>query len=264
MEGNVLKRSLDLVVGSILLVVSLPVLAFAALWIKIETGDPALFRQMRMGKGFRPFSILKLRTMRMGKGGPSYTFGRDPRITRVGYWLRRFKIDELPQLWNVVKGEMSLVGPRPVIPELTEEFREEYNELLRVRPGLTDPATVKYSHESEMLAGKPDPLRVFKQVVTPDKIRISMAYQQRATVWSDLVLMARTLGVVIGSVRGPAPVCSAQILVFRPQTSIEFRSRRLEPLPLLIGANCRKDVREEEAVALAMVSGKRTGSGDWV
>jgi lipopolysaccharide/colanic/teichoic acid biosynthesis glycosyltransferase len=255
---------LDLVVGSILLVVSLPVLAIAALWIKIETGDPVLFRQMRMGCGFRPFRILKLRTMRMGVGGPSYTFGRDPRVTRIGYWLRRFKIDELPQLLNVVKGEMSLVGPRPVIPELTEEFREEYTELLCVRPGLTDPATVKYSHESEMLSGSPDPMRVFKQVVTPDKIRISMAYQRRATVWSDLALMVRTLGVVVGMVRGPAHIRDAEILVFRPQTSLEFRSRRLEPLPVLIGVNRRRDVQEESGEMPTMVSGKRTGSGGWV
>lgn len=136
-------------------------------------------------------------------GGPVYTFGADPRITRMGCWLRRYKLDELPQLWNVLRGEMSLVGPRPVIPELTLEFKQEYEQLLSVRPGLTDPATLKYVCESDLLALVPDPLQYFKIVVTPDKLSISQAYLERANMASDLCVMAGTALVLLFSLRKP-------------------------------------------------------------
>jgi lipopolysaccharide/colanic/teichoic acid biosynthesis glycosyltransferase len=145
-----------------------------------------------MGRRFRRFALFKLRTMRVGCAGSAYTLGEDERITRVGHWLRWSKVDELPQLWNVLRGEMSLVGPRPVIPELALEFRAEYERLLQVRPGLTDPATVKYCREEDLLALYPDPMEKFKTVITPDKLRISAAYLERATVWSDLGLMMET------------------------------------------------------------------------
>jgi lipopolysaccharide/colanic/teichoic acid biosynthesis glycosyltransferase len=152
-----------------------------------------------MGRQFRRFALFKLRTMRIGSHGSAYTLGEDPRITRVGDWLRRSKADELPQLWNVLRGDMSLVGPRPVIPELTVEFRREYDRLLEVRPGLTDPATLKYRREVELLAMVPDPLRYFKTVVTPDKLRISAAYLEHATIWTDLCLIAETASALIPS-----------------------------------------------------------------
>jgi lipopolysaccharide/colanic/teichoic acid biosynthesis glycosyltransferase len=188
----VLKRILDIVLAGFLLIVSLPVLAAAAIGIKLDSPGPVFFRQPRMGRRFRLFALFKLRTMRVCGGGPAFTLGEDPRITRAGRWLRWSKVDELPQLWNVLRGEMSLVGPRPVIPELTLEFRAQYERLLAVRPGLTDPATLKYCREVELLARVPDPLRYFKTVVTPDKLRISAAYIERATVWSDLQVIAGT------------------------------------------------------------------------
>jgi lipopolysaccharide/colanic/teichoic acid biosynthesis glycosyltransferase len=146
-----------------------------------------------MGRRFRSFQLFKLRTMCVSNEGPAYTLGEDVRITRSGRWLRRLKFDELPQLLNVLRGEMSLVGPRPVIPELTMEFRSDYAQLLTVRPGLTDPATVKYCRETELLARVQDPLHYFKTVVTPDKVRISQWYLERATFWSDLGVLARTV-----------------------------------------------------------------------
>ena len=194
--GTVVKRLVDVVFSLALLVIASPVLALAALMILATSPGPVLFRQVRMGRGFQPFEILKLRTMAHArahtKSGPLYTLGPDPRITPLGKWLRLTKIDELPQLWNVLWGEMSLVGPRPVLPELTEEFHEFYAFLLRVRPGLTDPASLKYSQETRLLGRAADPLRFFKNVVTPDKIRMSFEYMGRANLWTDFATMAMT------------------------------------------------------------------------
>jgi len=175
-----------------MLTAALPLLVLAGIAIKLESEGPALFRQDRMGCGFRRFKLLKLRTMSLSGDGPAYTLGADPRITRSGRLLRKLKIDELPQLWNVLRGDMSLVGPRPVIPELTMEFFIDYTRLLEVRPGLTDPASLKYCCEAELLAAAPDPMHYFKTVVTPDKLRISLAYLREANVWTDLVIMMRT------------------------------------------------------------------------
>lgn len=175
-----------------MLTAALPLLVLAGIVIKLESEGPALFRQDRMGRGFRRFKLLKLRTMSLSGDGPAYTLGADPRITRSGRWLRKLKIDELPQLWNVLRGEMSLVGPRPVIPELTMEFFIDYTRLLEVRPGLTDPASLKYCRETELLAAVPDPMHYFKTVVTPDKLRISLAYLKGANAWTDLAILART------------------------------------------------------------------------
>jgi lipopolysaccharide/colanic/teichoic acid biosynthesis glycosyltransferase len=188
----VTKRSLDVVLAVCLLVLAMPVLAIAAILIKLDSDGPVLFLQERMGRNFKIFRLFKLRTMTVSSDGSAYTLGADPRITRVGRWLRWFKIDELPQLWNVLRGDMSLVGPRPVIPELAREFQRSYERLLAARPGLTDPATLKYCREAEMLAVAPDPLLYFKTVVTPDKLFISQLYQERATVLTDVCVLAAT------------------------------------------------------------------------
>lgn len=187
-----LKRSVDIAVGLLLLVVAAPILTVAAILIKMDSAGPVFFLQTRMGRGFRCFQLFKLRTMQAGSEGPEYTLGDDARITRVGRLLRWLKFDELPQLWNVVRGDMSLVGSRPVIPALAMEFREAYAVLLAVRPGLTDPATMKYCREVELLALVPDPLGYFKAVLTPSKLRLSADYIERATVWTDLRVLAGT------------------------------------------------------------------------
>lgn len=209
-----LKRSVDITFAGVLLVVALPLIVFAAILIKLDSEGPIIFRQVRVGRRFKPFHLLKLRTMTHSVNGPAYTLGADPRVTRTGRWLRRSKLDELPQLWHVLRGEMSLVGPRPVVPELTEEFRQEYERLLDVRPGLTDPAAIKYCQEAEILALVPDPLQFFKTVVTPEKLRISEAYLRRANVWSDLRVMARTLVALLASVR---PAEASQSFRTQPQ-----------------------------------------------
>jgi lipopolysaccharide/colanic/teichoic acid biosynthesis glycosyltransferase len=202
----VLKRSLDVALAGLVLGCTLPLLAIAAFLIKLDSNGPILFCQERMGRNFKRFQLFKLRTMKKSTGGLAYTLGADPRITRVGRWLRWFKIDELPQLWNVLRGEMSLVGPRPVVPELAIEFKVAYQTLLKARPGLTDPATVKYCREAEMLANVPEPFRYFKRVVTPDKLRMSEFYLQNANGWSDLCVMASTAKALLWSIgqTGPA------------------------------------------------------------
>ena len=225
--GYVLKRSFDILLSSALLVLVLPAVLVAALAIRLTSPGPVLFRQLRAGRRFRSFHILKLRTMRVDLPGHAYTLGPDPRITPVGAFLRRTKIDELPQLWNVLRGDMSVVGPRPVRPELAREFRSHYNHLLRVRPGLTDPASVKYFRETDILAQHPDPLTHFKSVVTPDKIRISLDYLDRSTPLNDLKWVGHTAIVCIisGIFRLTNPAPQFLSLCFHRQPASHTRSR---------------------------------------
>jgi len=188
----VLKRGVDIALSGVLLIVSLPLLAVAALAIKLDTEGPVFFCQARVGRNSRRFQIWKLRSMRISGLGRGYTLSEDPRVTRSGRWLRRLKVDELPQLWNVFRGEMSMVGPRPVVPELALEYRQAYKQLLKVRPGLTDPATLKYCHEEQFLLLAPDPLLYYKTILVPDKLRLSAAYLERANFFSDLGVLSGT------------------------------------------------------------------------
>jgi lipopolysaccharide/colanic/teichoic acid biosynthesis glycosyltransferase len=219
--GIVVKRFVDVSVSAVLLLIALPVLLLAALSILFTSPGPVLFRQTRMGRGFQPFEILKLRTMAHAEAGLAYTLGPDPRITPVGQLLRRSKLDELPQLWNVLRGDMSLVGPRPVLPELTHEFREHYAFLLRARPGLTDPASLKYHRETLLLAQAPDPMHFFKTVITPDKLRISFEYMAQANLWTDTVTLFMTAAVCcipsMSRIYGEPPEALADGRTFRPQ-----------------------------------------------
>lgn len=216
------KRTFDVLAASLLLLLSLPMIGVAIIAIKLDSEGPAFFCQDRMGRRCRRFRVYKLRTMAVDTRGSSYTLGADKRITRAGRWLRRSKIDELPQLWNVLRGEMSMVGPRPVIPQIAMEFDWAYARLLSVRPGLTDPASLKYCNETDILEALTDADRHFKTVITPDKIRISIAYIRQATLWSDFLVVAKTgLALLSPAMRrryckapGPLPV-----LVSRPTTA---------------------------------------------
>jgi lipopolysaccharide/colanic/teichoic acid biosynthesis glycosyltransferase len=141
-----MKRLFDIVASAAGLILLSPVMLLTALLIKLDSRGPVFFKQQRVGKGFRPFLIYKFRTMveDAPQRGSSITVGADPRITRIGRFLRKTKFDELPQLINVLKGDMSLVGPRPEVPRYVEMFRDDYEEILRVRPGITDTASLKY------------------------------------------------------------------------------------------------------------------------
>jgi lipopolysaccharide/colanic/teichoic acid biosynthesis glycosyltransferase len=217
----VLKRSVDIVLGGLLFAVTLPLLVIAAIVIKLDSRGPVIFHQARMGRGFRRFRLLKLRTMQSCVHGSAYTVGTDSRITRAGRWLRWLKFDELPQLLNVLRGDMSIVGPRPVVPELTMEFRWEYEQLLKVRPGLTDPAAIKYCREAEFLAAIPEPLRYFKTVVTPDKLRISLDYLTKADVLSDFGVMVETAVALYPTDWWPRFRPSAIAKVAKPVSRVE-------------------------------------------
>jgi lipopolysaccharide/colanic/teichoic acid biosynthesis glycosyltransferase len=190
-----LKRILDIVVSLIGLICLLPLLLLVAVLIKLDSAGPVFFRQERIGKGFQPFQILKFRTMihDAERTGGLITFGKDPRITRIGRILRNTKVDELPQLVNVLKGEMSLVGPRPEVSRYVRAFQEEYEEILKVRPGMTDLASLKYRNEEAMLGQSDDPEEEYIKHVLPDKIRLAKDYVQRSSVIFDLSLIFRTM-----------------------------------------------------------------------
>jgi lipopolysaccharide/colanic/teichoic acid biosynthesis glycosyltransferase len=170
-----------------------PVLLAAALAVWLEDGRPVLFRHVRVGRNGRKFDLLKFRSMRDGAGGPAITAGGDPRVTRVGRILRRYKLDELPQLWNVVRGDMALVGPRPEAPDYVDANDPVWRAVLRARPGITDLATLIYRNEEEILAGADDPDRYYRQVLLPAKLALNLRYAASRTPLSDLRLLALTL-----------------------------------------------------------------------
>lgn len=168
-----------------------------ALWVKLDSRGPALFCQTRVGRFGELFTIHKFRTMRV-EPGAAITVGADPRITRAGRLLRASKLDELPQLWDVLRGAMSLVGPRPELPRYVDLYPADLRErVLAVRPGVTDPASLVFSHEAELLAAAGDPEHEYREVILPAKLRLSADYAARANLVSDLRLILRTLGRVL-------------------------------------------------------------------
>ncbi|MBX6365251.1 MAG: sugar transferase [Gemmatimonadetes bacterium] len=199
------KRAFDLVAALAGLLVLWPLFLLVALAIKLDDGGSVFFRQTRVGWHGRPFRLWKFRTMvpDAERRGGQLTVGRDPRITRVGYWLRRWKLDELPQLLNVVAGEMSLVGPRPEVPRYVARYTEAQRRVLEVRPGITDPAAIEYCDESELLARADDPERLYVEELLPRKLQMNLQYAREATVWRDVGMVLRTLARLAGR-RTPA------------------------------------------------------------
>jgi lipopolysaccharide/colanic/teichoic acid biosynthesis glycosyltransferase len=191
---DVAKRVFDVVAAATGLLILSPLFVAAAGAVRLGSPGPILFRQERVGRHFRPFTIYKFRTMvaDADKKGGQLTASADPRITRVGRWLRATKIDELPQLINVLKGDMSLVGPRPEVPRYVELFRKDYEYVLSVRPGLTDLASVKYRHEAALLAHSDNAEEEYVRRILPDKIALARQYIDRSSVWGDIGLLLRT------------------------------------------------------------------------
>ncbi|MFG6456942.1 sugar transferase [Roseateles sp. BYS96W] len=187
------KRLFDVIASALGLLLLSPLLLAAAVWVRLDSPGPVLFRQRRVGRFGVPFTIHKFRTMRV-EPGAAITVGEDPRITRSGRVLRQTKLDELPQLWDVLRGAMSLVGPRPELPRYVELYPEALRHaVLAVRPGITDPASLAYSHEADLLAAAADPEREYRDVILPAKLRLSADYAARASLASDLKLIGRTL-----------------------------------------------------------------------
>jgi lipopolysaccharide/colanic/teichoic acid biosynthesis glycosyltransferase len=189
-----MKRIIDILVSLIGLICLLPLLLLVAVLIKLDSPGPVFFRQVRIGMRFRRFQILKFRTMVQDSltRGQAITVGDDPRITRVGWFLRKTKIDELPQLINVLRGEMTFVGPRPEVPQYVEMFREDYEEILKVRPGITDLASIKYRDEAALLGQSKNPEEEYITHVLPDKINLSKEYLKRSSFFFDLTLVFKT------------------------------------------------------------------------
>ena len=190
-----IKRIFDIVFSALGLVFLAPLFAIVAIIIKIDSRGPVFFCQERMGKDFIPFRIYKFRTMTENaeREGSAITVGGDRRITGTGKFLRKYKIDEFPQLLNVLKGDMSFVGPRPEVEEYVELYRSEYRKLLRVRPGITDPASLRYSNEEEVLASSQAWEEDYKKNILPAKINLSMQYVENHDLFMDLKLISRTV-----------------------------------------------------------------------
>jgi lipopolysaccharide/colanic/teichoic acid biosynthesis glycosyltransferase len=193
------KRAFDIVAALVGLVLLSPLLFAVSVVIKLDSPGPVFFRQERIGRRFRPFLIYKFRTMVQEApqlGGP-ITFGADPRITRVGRILRKTKIDECPQLINVLKGEMSLVGPRPEVRQYVEMFRSQYEEILQVPPGITDPASLYYRDEAELLGRAADPAEEYVRCVLPQKLQLAREYVKRSSLLFDVTLIFKTLRMLL-------------------------------------------------------------------
>lgn len=193
------KRLFDIVAAGTGLLLLAPLLLGLALWIRLDSPGPALFRQVRVGRHGVPFEILKFRTMVAGaERGPQLTAGRDARITRAGRFLRRSKLDELPQLLNVVLGSMSLVGPRPEVPRYVACYPPDVRRtVLSVAPGITDWAAILYKDESAMLAQAEDPERAYLDTILPSKLCWYERYVRERSFWVDLRILLRTLAAIV-------------------------------------------------------------------
>jgi len=189
------KRGLDLLLSLIGLLVLLPLLVIIACCIKLSTPGPVLYRQIRIGQSGRQFQIFKFRSMVADASikGLGITVSSDERVTRVGRFLRRYKLDELPQLCNVLRGDMSLVGPRPELPVYVAGYTPEQRLVLSARPGITDPASLAYRHEEELLAGHLNPEEFYRSQVLPDKLARNIGYIQRISLKGDLQIILETL-----------------------------------------------------------------------
>ena len=203
--GRGLPRAVEAALACLGLAVASPVLLVTAGLVGATSPGPVLFRQQRAGLGGRPFTLLKLRTMKVAPEGSQLTASGDSRITRVGRWLRRFKLDEIPQLWNVVRGDMSLVGPRPEVPRYVDPESPLWRQVLSARPGLTDPVTLRLRDEEALLAGAADPERFYRERLLPWKLRGYRDYLQRRSWATDLGVLGATALAVLRLRRSPLP-----------------------------------------------------------
>jgi len=193
------KRLFDLLLSALGLLLLAPLLLLIALWVKLDSPGPVFFRQERVGRHGQAFLIHKFRSMRVDNAGPQITVGADPRITRSGHFLRASKLDELPQLWDVLRGAMSLVGPRPEVPRYVALYPPGLREIvLSVRPGITDLASLEFRHESDLLARAADPEREYVDVLLPQKLALARQYVETASLAQDLRIILRTLGALRG------------------------------------------------------------------
>lgn len=194
-----MKRLFDIVASGLGLIVLSPVFAVLAVWIKVDSKGPVFYRQTRVGRNNKDFRLFKFRSMRpdSDKLGLITVGGHDPRVTRSGYYIRKYKIDEFPQLINVFRGDMSLVGPRPEVRKYVDMYTPEQMRVLSVRPGITSLASIRYRNENDILAASDDPDRCYVEHVMPDKLSIDLEYVEQATLWNDIKLIFSTIKEII-------------------------------------------------------------------
>ncbi len=190
-----IKRLFDIIISFIALVFLIPVFVFISIWILIDSRGGIIYRQVRVGKHNHDFSLLKFRSMRPGSDtkGLLTVGGRDPRITSAGYYLRKIKLDELPQLFNILSGKMSIVGPRPEVRKYVEFYTEEQLKVLDVRPGLTDYASLEYINENETLAASENPEQLYLHTIMPAKLELNLKYIRERSLGKDIRIILKTI-----------------------------------------------------------------------
>ena len=194
-----MKRIFDIVASGIGLILLSPLFVILAIWIKCDSIGPVFYKQVRVGRNNMDFQLFKFRSMRVGsdKKGLITVGGHDPRITRSGYYIRKYKLDEFPQLINVFKGDMSLVGPRPEVRKYVDMYTEEQMHVLDVRTGITDLASIRYRNENELLERVNDPDKYYVEVIMPDKLRINLEYVARHSFTFDIRLILQTFRAIV-------------------------------------------------------------------
>lgn len=194
-----MKRLFDIVASGLGLIVLSPLFLILAIWIKLDSKGPVFYRQVRVGYKNKDFRIFKFRSMRVGadKGSLVTIGGHDPRVTRSGYFIRKFKFDELPQLINVFLGEMSLVGPRPEVRHYVDYWTPEQMHVLDVHPGITDPASIKFRNENELMEKAEDPEKYYIEVIMQEKIKLYLEYVEKHSFLYDLGLIFKTFWVIV-------------------------------------------------------------------
>lgn len=194
-----MKRLFDILASFIGLIIISPVFLILGIWIKLDSKGPVFYKQIRVGRGNKDFFLYKFRSMQVGadKDGLITVGGRDPRVTRSGYYIRKYKLDEFPQLINVLKGDMSLVGPRPEVRKYVEMYTPEQMHVLDVRPGITDLASIRYRNENELLEKAEDPDKYYIEVIMQDKLRINLEYVRNHSFLYDIKLIFGTFWAII-------------------------------------------------------------------
>lgn len=194
-----MKRIFDVIASGLGLIVLSPLFLILAIWIKLDSKGPVFYRQVRVGKDNKDFRIFKFRSMRVGadKGSLVTIGGRDPRVTKSGYVIRKFKFDELPQLINVFFGDMSLVGPRPEVRHYVDYWTPEQMHVLDVRPGITDPASIKFRNENELMEQAEDPEKYYIEVIMQEKIKLYLEYVEKHNFFYDICLIFKTFWVIV-------------------------------------------------------------------
>ena len=194
-----MKRLFDIVASGLGLIVLSPLFLVLAIWIKLDSKGPVFYRQVRVGFKNKDFRIFKFRSMRVGadKGSLVTIGGHDPRVTKSGYFIRKFKFDELPQLINVFLGDMSLVGPRPEVRHYVDYWTPEQMHVLDVRPGITDPASIKFRNENELMENAEDPEKYYIEVIMQEKIKLYLEYVEKHSFLYDIGLIFKTFFVIV-------------------------------------------------------------------